>query len=96
MSQCRPVIGFSSQGELTSVKLASYSASYPASVSDFSQNTFKCQVWDAEYEYDLCFYVQAHLQGQIQGQRTGYRIKSRNTATLVIESLITHVVSASA
>ena len=54
MSQCRPVIGFSSQGEMTSVKLASYSTSD----SDFSQNTFKRQVWDAEYEYDLCFYVQ--------------------------------------
>ena len=92
MSQCRTVIGFSSEGELTSVKLASYSASD----SDFSQNTFNCQVWNAEYEYDLCFYVQCHLQGQIQGQRTGYRITSRNTATLVIESLITHVVSASA
>ena len=92
MSQCRPVIGFSSQGELTSVKLASHSALD----SDFSQNTFKCQVWDAEYEYDLCFYVQGHLQGQIQGQRTGYRITSRNTATLAIESLITDVVSASA
>ena len=95
MSQCRPVIGFSSQGELTSMKLASYSVSYSASDSDFSQNTFKCQVWDAEYEYDFCFCVQGHLQGQIQGQRTGYRITSRNTATLVIKSLMTHVVSAS-
>ena len=94
MSQCRTVIGFSFQGELTSVKLASYSASD----SDFSQSTFKCQVWDAEYEYDLFSktFVQGHLQGQIQGQRTGYRKTSRNTATLVIESLITHVVSASA
>ena len=52
------------------------------------QSYIECQVWDAEYEYDLCFFVQGHLQGQIQDQGTGYRITSRNTAILHCYKLV--------
>ena len=51
---------------LTSVKLASYSASN----SDFSQSTSQCQVWDADHEYDL-YFIQGHLQVQLKVKRRG-------------------------
>ena len=47
-------------------------ASYSASDSDSSQNTFKCQVWDAEYEYDLfMFKVIFKVKFKVKGRGTG-------------------------
>ena len=53
------------------LKLASYSYSISASITDFAQNVFTGQIDHAEFESVVRFDFEGDLQGQIQGQRTG-------------------------